>query len=452
MKEEENKIVDIIDIQENKKNKDDEFVHYQKINFFGEDGVGKSSLISYMENYNITDYYIDTQIPESNASFNINSSLVEEDVKRIAIEFNEDRNLYFQIYETSLNKYENIKNYLDVLLIQTECIIIMWDISSPETFDNIPNFVTAIESGIKEYKYPDAPIFVIQNKMDLISDEIDKNKIDQKINDFKTEHPKVVYEEMSLLGKEQFYELMLKIYRNMEILEKANNDKNNGETLDIEHVKYIYPLKDSNKMKRKDVLGEANCLLLGNSTVGKTSFIKCLLENDINNTISTTGMDNTNIVSEVNNEKISIRLIDTAGQDHFSNSVPKTNYRNANCILLFYDVKNQKSFDNIKNWIKNIIDIKGKKNKNYGLFLIGNKIDCKEKRIIEKKTAQNLAVELKIKYFECSCLNKINVYEILNEIILVSYISKFKEENKDRNTITLNKTELKKNRNRCCFS
>lgn len=448
MKEAENEI--IMDIQENKKNKDDEFVHYQKINFFGEDGVGKSSFISYMENYNITDYIIDNQNTESNASFNINSSLVEEHIKRITIEINEDRNLYFQIYETSLNKYENIKNYLDILLIQTECIIIMWDISSPETFDNIPNFVTAIESGIKGYKYPDVPIFIIQNKMDLISDDIDKNIIDQKINTFKTEHPKVVYEEMSLIGKEQFYDFMLKIYRGMEILEKANNDKNNGETLDIEHVKYIYPLKDSNVIKREDVLGEANCLLLGNSTVGKTSFINCLFEKDINNTISTAGIDKTNIVSEVNNEKILIRLIDTAGQDHFSVSVPKNNYRNAVCILLFYDVKNQTSFDNIKNWIQSIIDVKGNNNKNYGLFLIGNKIDCNEKREIEKKTAQNLAEEFKIKYFECSCLNKINVYEILNEIILVSYISIFKKENKDRNTITLNKTKLRKNRNRCC--
>ena len=38
---------------------------------------------------------------------------------------------------------------LDTLLVQTECIIIMWDNSSPKTFENIPSFISIIEIVLK---------------------------------------------------------------------------------------------------------------------------------------------------------------------------------------------------------------------------------------------------------------------------------------------------------------
>ena len=208
-----------MDLEE--KNKKKEYVHYQKINIFGEDDVGKSTLISHFENYDNDEYSIkdDLQRVDSNESFNINNSLID-DIKRVKIDFNDDRNLNFYIYETSLSRYENIKRNLDVLLVQTECIIVMWDNSSPETFDNIPNFISTIESGMKQYKYLNVPIFVIQNKMDLMTEKksisIDKNTIVKKINDFKEEHPKVKYKELSLYEKDQFYEFVLELYREME--------------------------------------------------------------------------------------------------------------------------------------------------------------------------------------------------------------------------------------------
>ena len=213
---------DLSKSQEKRKNhKNDEYVHYQKINIFGEDGVGKSSLISYFENYDNTEYSIkdDLQRVYSNESFKINNSLVD-DIKRVKIDFNEDRNLNFYIYETSLSKYENIKMNLDVLLVQTECIIVMWDNSCPETFENIPNFISAIESGMKQYKYLKVPIFVIQNKMDLKLENsnlsTDKDKIVKKIKHFQEKHPKVIYIELSLYDKDQFYEFVLELYREME--------------------------------------------------------------------------------------------------------------------------------------------------------------------------------------------------------------------------------------------
>lgn len=44
---------------------------------------------------------------------------------------------------------------------------------------------------------------------------------------------------------------------------------------------------------------------------------------------------------------------DTAGQERFR-TITTAYYRGAMGIMLVYDVTNEKSFDNIKNWIRNI--------------------------------------------------------------------------------------------------
>jgi Ras-related protein Rab-13 len=450
MREADDEEIESIEIKKAPKN--EEFVHYQKINIFGEDGVGKTSFISLMENYNNDNFTIDPDERKlSSDSFNASLSLVEEEVKRLEIEINKETNVYFQLYETSLNKYENIKDYLDVLLVQTECIIVMWDNDNPETFDNIPLFISEIESGIKQYKYPDVPIFVIQNKIDLAQEETDKDTIDQKIDKFKNEHPKIICEEISLIEKDNFYNLILKIYQKMETLEKAQIDETNNENYDIYHVKYKRELKESTE---NNFSIDINCLLLGNSSVGKTSFINRLLGKDINNIISTIGVINSNLISKLNEEIILLRLNDTSGQDFYSHAIPKNCYRNANCILLFYDIMNQESFNNIETWIKNITETKGQINRDYELFLVGNKIDGIEKRVIERTTAKKLAEQYKIKYFEISCVNKINLYELLNEIILISYRKKKnKVEDKDlqsENSFTLRKKKHIKGERKCC--
>ena len=281
--------------QEKRKNhKNDEYVHYQKINIFGEDEVGKSTLISYFENYDNTEYSAkdDFQRVDSKESFKINNSLVD-DIKRVKIDFNEDRNLNFYIYETSLSRYENIKMNLDVLLVQTECIIVMWDNSCPETFDNIPNFISAIESGMKQYKYLNVPIIVIQNKMDLKLENsnlsTNKDKIVKKIKHFQKEHPKVIYKELSLNEKDQFIQFVSDLYNDMINFKLSMIDNYIDD--DIYNIKFKYPLTE---IKLKEPLNPSEitgCILLGNSGVGKTSFIRCLLGKDITKHLSTKGID-----------------------------------------------------------------------------------------------------------------------------------------------------------------
>ena len=55
------------------------------------------------------------------------------------------------------------------------------------------------------------------------------------------------------------------------------------------------------------------------------------------------------------------------------------------------------------------------------MFLIGNKIDETDKRVIKKEDAKQLAESYGVSYFEVSCKDGINVYEILSKLIFEAF-------------------------------
>lgn len=52
---------------------------------------------------------------------------------------------------------------------------------------------------------------------------------------------------------------------------------------------------------------------------------------------------------ELDGKKIKLQIWDTAGQERFR-TITTAYYRGAMGIMLVYDITNEKSFDNIKNW------------------------------------------------------------------------------------------------------
>lgn len=442
-------------------NKNDEFIHYHKINIFGEPFVGKTSLISLMENYDSDIFQLEFLSKDDNSYFT-SSSMVEE-VKQIKINFNEDKDLYFNVYETNLDRFDSVKINLDTLLLQTECIIIMWDNNSPKTFSNIPTLISTIENTFKQSNIK-VPIFVIQNKMDLKfdNDEISvaKDKFFEYIKKLK-EDPNIIYKEITLKeNKNNFYELIGAIE------DKLSENSSKTEKIGINDVKYHHPLKekdiikereresikkDKNKNKNEEILN-INCLVIGDQGSGKTSFLKSLVGEQISNLLSSIGINLSPFDCEVKGEKIVFKFQDTAGQERFR-AITKSYYRNANAFLLFFDVTNEKSFDSIKYWIGSILENNGKINDEYELFLVANKIDETETRNVAKTRGKDLANEYKIKYFEISCLKKINIYELLYEITLMSY-KKCKAPKRNRiNSVKLsgkNKAKDKNKKSNCC--
>ncbi|WZZ17397.1 hypothetical protein YC2023_110486 [Brassica napus] len=124
---------------------------------------------------------------------------------------------------------------------------------------------------------------------------------------------------------------------------------------------------------------------------------------------------------ELDGKRIKLQIWDTAGQERFR-TITTAYYRGAMGILLVYDVTDESSFNNIRNWIRNI---EQHASDNVNKILVGNKADMDEsKRVslslsltaVPKAKGQALADEYGIKFFETSAKTNLNVEEVFFSI------------------------------------
>ncbi|XP_033726379.1 ras-related protein Rab-8A isoform X1 [Pecten maximus] len=147
-------------------------------------------------------------------------------------------------------------------------------------------------------------------------------------------------------------------------------------------------------------------LLIGDSGVGKTCVLFRFSEDAFNSTfISTIGIDFKIRTIELDGKKIKLQIWDTAGQERFR-TITTAYYRGAMGIMLVYDITNEKSFENIRNWIRNIEE---HASQDVEKMILGNKCDMNDKRMVSKERGEQLAIEHGIKFMETSAKASINV-------------------------------------------
>ena len=148
-------------------------------------------------------------------------------------------------------------------------------------------------------------------------------------------------------------------------------------------------------------------LLLGDSTVGKTCFLMRFTENTFQEIhMSTIGLDYRFKKMPLDDTKeATVQIWDTAGQDRFR-AITKNYYKGAHGIILIYDVTNQKSFDNVKNWVSQIRENASEK---AIIYIVGNKIDDSQHRVVSKEQGEGISNEFQLKFFEASAKEDINI-------------------------------------------
>ena len=75
-------------------------------------------------------------------------------------------------------------------------------------------------------------------------------------------------------------------------------------------------------------------------------------------------------------------------------------------ILLVYDVTDEKTFSNIRNWIRNI---EQHATESVNKMLIGNKCDMEDEKVVDAARGKALADEYDIKFLETSAKTNHNV-------------------------------------------
>eukprot|EP00045_Choanoeca_perplexa_P001920 m.22340 g.22340 ORF g.22340 m.22340 type:complete len:206 (+) comp11234_c0_seq1:162-779(+) len=154
-------------------------------------------------------------------------------------------------------------------------------------------------------------------------------------------------------------------------------------------------------------------LLIGDSGVGKTCVLFRFSEDAFNSTfISTIGIDFKIKTIELDDKKIKLQIWDTAGQERFR-TITTAYYRGAMGIMLVYDITSEKTFDNIKTWIRNI---EQNASEDVERMILGNKCDMEDKRVVSREQGEALAAEYGVPFFETSAKSSINVEEAFTEM------------------------------------
>ncbi|XP_051122995.1 GTP-binding protein YPTM2-like [Andrographis paniculata] len=147
-------------------------------------------------------------------------------------------------------------------------------------------------------------------------------------------------------------------------------------------------------------------LLIGDSGVGKSCLLLRFADDTyLDSYISTIGVDFKIRTVEQDGKTIKLQIWDTAGQERFR-TITSSYYRGAHGIIIVYDVADNDSFKNVKQWL-NEIDRYASDNVNK--LLVGNKCDLTDSRVVSFDTAKEFADELGIPFMETSAKNATNV-------------------------------------------
>jgi len=147
-------------------------------------------------------------------------------------------------------------------------------------------------------------------------------------------------------------------------------------------------------------------LLIGDSEVGKSCLLIRFADNGFKESyISTIGVDFKIRTIELDGKTIKLQIWDTAGQERFR-TITSSYYRGAHGIIVVYDVTNQESFNNVKQWLQ---EIDRYASENVNKLLVGNKSDLTSQKVVDYNTAKEFADGLGIPLLETSAKNATNV-------------------------------------------
>ncbi|OMJ91032.1 hypothetical protein SteCoe_6494 [Stentor coeruleus] len=154
---------------------------------------------------------------------------------------------------------------------------------------------------------------------------------------------------------------------------------------------------------------QAKLILVGECGSGKTSIVRQWTCAEFSNkTESTIGIDYT-----FKDMKTSVlNLWDMSGHPDFF-EVRNEFYKDANAILLVFDITVRKSFDSLDMWLREANRF-GATNAYVGVC--GNKADIGNKRVVQKAEAETWASSRRFDYFEVSAASGVAINDMFETI------------------------------------
>jgi len=162
--------------------------------------------------------------------------------------------------------------------------------------------------------------------------------------------------------------------------------------------------------------------VMGDGTVGKTSFLLSYITHGFVGDYTPTVFDNFSAIEEVDDDVVNVILWDLAGQDEYS-AVRNTCCKDCkyDILLVCFATVLRDSFDNVKHkWLPEIRRFNAELPP---IILVGTKTDLRDpanEDHITTKQGEHLAKELKMQsYLECSAKNPDSVGKIIVDAIRI---------------------------------
>lgn len=161
-------------------------------------------------------------------------------------------------------------------------------------------------------------------------------------------------------------------------------------------------------------------VILGDKKSGKTTFFNKLINDNNNNNhiiTPTIGVDVHTFRHQIYNYISKVIIWDTSGDDKYR-SIVNSYIPNSCGYILFFDLNNKETFENLEDWIKTII-YSNKCFHKHPIFLIGNKKDLGQH--VSNNDIGNLVEKYQLIYITTSCKEYdsfIIMDAIINEIFI----------------------------------
>ena len=137
-------------------------------------------------------------------------------------------------------------------------------------------------------------------------------------------------------------------------------------------------------------------IVIGDSSVGKSCLtIRGTRDKYKDFYTPTIGFEFLALNLKIRGKIIRLKIWDTCGQEIYR-SLISSFYRNSSLAIIVYAINNKQSFENLESWLD---EIKCQTHPNLKIFLIGNKSDLENERVISKNEAEKLAKEYNFDLF-----------------------------------------------------
>uniref|UniRef100_A0A1X7TP29 Uncharacterized protein n=1 Tax=Amphimedon queenslandica TaxID=400682 RepID=A0A1X7TP29_AMPQE len=155
---------------------------------------------------------------------------------------------------------------------------------------------------------------------------------------------------------------------------------------------------------------EGKVVILGAQGVGKTSLVVRNMGGVFSDNISPTiGAAFFSLQVTLAGYRVKLQVWDTAGQEKYFPTMAPMYYRKANAAVIVYDVNNEKSFQEAKEWVK---EVKSRIDFPMSISVVANKIDLSDSnRQVTMNRGVTFAHSLGAMFTETSAAQNIGVKE-----------------------------------------